>query len=181
VDGLVVEARAVDEDQPPRIVPIDAAPGGNVRRIAPEQHGRRGRIGAAPPEPHGARVAGARGHAVAAEGGREQQRVAVQPLDAALGLGQSEAVRDKPPLAEIELTQHHGVAATAGQPQHGSVVRAGQGRGALPDPVLALVPRQGVEVDHDVPLGRGPAVGLEGRAPPEPARVRRVLPQVVQP
>ena len=72
---------------------------------------------AAPPQPHGARVTRPRRHALAECCG-EQQRVRVEPVGAALALGEREAAirragRDKGAPDEVELAQHRGVAAAA--------------------------------------------------------------------
>ena len=57
-------------------------------------------IRAAPPQPHGARVARRRSPCRRRSALRQQQRVAVEPVGAALGLGQVEAVRHERPWSQ---------------------------------------------------------------------------------
>ena len=54
-------------------------------------------------------------------------------------------------------------------------------RGTAPRPILALFCRQRVEIEQDAPLGRLPAIAVEGRRAPQPARMRRVFPEVEDP
>ena len=72
----------------------------------------------------------------------------------------------------------------ASAPPRESEIRASlysglQRLGSMPDPVLLLFLAKGVEIEHDFPVGLGLAVLLERGAPPEPARVLGVAPEVV--
>ena len=109
------------------------------------------------------------------------KRVAIDPGGSALGLRQGETSGDKVARSEVEFAQHHGVGAAARQLHDGAVVGAGDRRGPAPRPVFALLCRQRVEIEQDVPLGLLAAVAVERRRPPQPARMRRVLPEIEDP
>ena len=113
-----------------RAVPIDA--GVDAYALGPRFKYDRGRerIGSPPPQPHRARIARARRH-VGTERRKQEQRVAVEPDDVALGFGEMKAVRHEVAGREVELAQHDGIGATARQVENGAVMRAGQRRGAL--------------------------------------------------
>ena len=144
-----------------------------------EQHRRLRDIGAAPPQPHGPGVAGAGRHALAV-GARQEQRVPVEPFDAALRFRQVESIGHEGLGADLELSQHGGVAAAARQAEDGAVVRARQGRGAGPDPVFIFACRKRVEIENDLPLWPLGLEALQRRASPQAARVAGVLPEIVE-
>ena len=175
--GRVEEAGALAEHQPV-LAAVIAAPGRHVDRVGREQHRRRRRVGAARPEPHGAGIAGPRGPP---GGAGQQQRVAVEPVDAALGRRQPEPIRHEAARGEIELAQLDGVAAAGRQPQHRpGMVRRQRGR-TLEHPIRTLGDGQGVDVEQGLPIRRAAAIGVERGAPPQPARVRGVAPEIIQP
>ena len=97
-----------------------AAPADMLSRGTSKSDRRLGGVGAAPPQPHRAGIAGRRD--VAAPGAAQQQRVGVEPARAALGFRQDEAVAHEGLARKIELAQHHRIAAAARQAQDGAVV-----------------------------------------------------------
>ena len=79
----------------------------------------------------------------------------------------------------VELADDVGVGAAAREGDQAPVVgRLEPGR-AVPDPVLLLGLGEGVEVEHRLPLRLRLAVLVERRAPPQPALVLLVAPEVV--
>ena len=127
-----------------------------------------------------ARIARARQRAVA-EVGEDVHGVPVDPLQRALGFVAEETAVDPALGVQIELTGHIGVRTAARQRDQAAAVIGAQAVGAVPDPVLALGLVQRVEVDQDLPLRPGLAVLLQRRAPPQPAGVLLVAPEVVVP
>ena len=110
----------------------------------------------------------------------EQQRVVVEPVDAALGLGQDEAVRARTAACEVEFSQHHGVAAATGEAQMARSCGLGRScrRPARPSPRPPPAPgRRGRAAPPSPAVGHG---SLQRGAPPEAARLCRVLPEIVQ-
>ena len=97
-----------------------------------------------------------------------------------LASGQLEAVSDEFALFHIEFAHHRGVGAATRQFDQGQGVVGFDDFGARPHPVRIVNARQFIDVDDDVPLGRLGAVAGQRRAPPQPARVLRVAPEVVQ-
>src|SRR5262245_61640660 len=102
----------------------------------------------------------------------------IEPSRAALGFRQCETRGDEVPRGEIEFAQHHRVGAAARQLYDGAIMGTGDRRGPAPRPVLALVGRQRVEVEQDVPLWVLAAVAVERRRPPQAARVYGVFPEI---
>ena len=181
LDRAVEEAGALGEDQALGVrLPVGIAVGDHAGRAGGKDHRGVERVGAAPPQPHGAGVARRRRVLRPAERARQQQRVGIEPDRDALGFRQREAVRDEGAGLEVELAHHRGVAATAGELDERPGVAARQARGAAPHPVLALVAGQRVEVEEHLPGGIGLAVLAFRRAPPQAAGMPGILPQVVE-
>lgn len=154
----------------------------HVGRLAFVHDLGRGHRRAALPFLDHARIAG-RGERAIAEIGVDIDRVAVDPLQAALGLGTEEAVLHPGHGGQVELAGHVGVGAAARQRDQAALVLRLEAFGAVPDPLLVLGAAFGgvqrVEVDHRFPLRRGLAVFLQRGAAPQAARVRLVAPEVV--
>ena len=108
--------------------------------------------------------------------------VPVAPGEPALGLALREALRGGHPLqrGEVQLPGGPRVRAAAGEVHQGPVVGGPQHARPLPHPRDVLLPRQGVDVDEDLPLRLGRAVGLPGGATPYPAGVVGVGPEAVE-
>ena len=62
------------------------------------------------PEPNGPGVARGRGHAVP-KGAGEEERIRVEPVDAAFGFGQNEPLGEEGSCLDVEFAQHDGIAA----------------------------------------------------------------------
>ena len=135
------------------------------------------RVGAAPPQPHRARIARARGHVLAQRGG-QQQRVAIEPGGPAFRLGQRETAGYEIASNKVEFAQHHGIGAAARQHQNGTVVAARDRRSPAPRPIFALRCRERVEVEENFPVRLLAAVAVERSGAPQAARVLRVLPKI---
>ncbi len=161
-----------------RVVHVHA--GGDVGVLALEHRRGAGQRRAARPALDHARIARI-GEAAGAEIGRHVERVLIGPVHAGLGLGQREAVGDERPLGDVELAHHVRVGAAARQHDHAAFVLRREAVGAGPDPVLVLLLRQRVEVDHDVPRGLRLAVLVQRGAAPQAARVLVVAPEVPEP
>ncbi len=97
-----------------RVGPVDARMHAHMVGQGLEYHRRLVRIRAAPPQPDGSRITGSGDHSLAI-GARQQQRIGIEPLGAALCFRQNEAVRDKGLCVDIEFAQRGGVAAAARQ------------------------------------------------------------------
>src|SRR5262249_58952875 len=128
------------------------------------------RIASPPPQPHRACIAGAGSHALA-QRRREQQGVAIGPRGATLGFRQGETSSDKVARREVEFAQRHRIGAATPQLHYGAVVATRDRRCPAPRPVLALLCRQRVEVEQDVPFGLLAAVIVERRRPPQATRM----------
>ena len=135
---------------------------------------------AALPAAHGAGVARRGLERLAAERGRYQERAVVDPGRAALGLGQEEAAIDEALGGEVELADHHGIGAAARQLHQAAPVRRRQRGAAMPHPILAFGPRQRVEIENDLPVGRAGAIARERGAAPEALGVLLVPPEIVE-
>ncbi len=177
--GAVEVGAAVDEVALEALGRVVVGARGHVVRLALEHHGRLAERCAAAPLLHDARVAGA-GERALAEVGADVDVVLVDPAHPALRLRQREPVLDERQRLQVELAHHGRVGAAPGQLDERAPVTGAQHRGALPHPVLALRLGQRVDVEDQLPVRVGPAVGLQRRAPPQPARVGRVLPEVVE-
>ncbi|GIX17236.1 MAG: hypothetical protein KatS3mg119_1422 [Rhodothalassiaceae bacterium] len=93
--------------------------------------------------------------------------------------GSDEAAVDEALRRRVELPHHDRVAAAARKRDHAAGIGGRQAGRALPHPVLALLLRQPVDIQQHLP-GRGiRLVGGERRAPPQPADMRLVLPEIV--
>ena len=154
--------------------------GGHVLLLRLEHRHRLGQRRAALPALDDARIARV-GHRAGAEVGRDVHRVLVDPVDAGLGFGQREAVRDEALGDHVELAHHLRIGAAARQRDEAAAVLRPEAAAAAPDPVLALGLAQRVEVDHRFPGRLGLAVLGQRGAPPQAALVLVVLPQVVEP
>src|SRR5690606_9698169 len=119
------------------------------------------------------------GERALAEVGEDEYRVAVDPGQAALGLGSEEAVFHPLPAGQVELAGHVGVGAAARERDQAAVVVGAQAVGTVPDPVLALGGVERVQVQQQFPLGVVLAVFLERGAAPDAALVVPVAPEVV--
>ncbi len=132
----------------------------------------------APPFDH-PRIAGI-GERVGAEVGADQHGVRIGPADLRLGFRQLEPVVDEFPCRHVEFTHDRGVRAAAGQADQRTGVFGVDDAGAGPHPFLVVGPAQLVDVDQHIPLGRVGAVAVQRGAPPQPAGVGRVAPEVVE-
>ena len=157
---------------------IERAIDGQFLELGLEQDGGLLEILASSPKPDGSGVTGPRRHSRAESAGN-QQRVAIEPRGATLRFGQAKSVFDETLRGNVELAQHHRVAAATRQTQNGSIVGWRQRRGARPDPILAFRLGERVEIEQHLPTRIGFAVGREGRAAPKALRVGCVLPIVV--
>jgi hypothetical protein len=166
-------------DQLRSVLEVDARAGRHAFARHLEEDRRLRHIAAAPPQAHRARIARCRD--VAAPGAAEQHRVGIEPAHPALGFREHEAVLHESPAREIELAQHHGVAAAARETQDRTIVRARPRRGTAPDPVLAFGHGQGVDIEQDLPRRLVEAKALERGAPPQAAWVLGVEPEIVEP
>ena len=84
-------------------------------------------------------------------------------------------------VVQVELAHHHRVRAAPGQLQQRAPMTGPQRLRALPHPVLALALGQRVQVQQHAPsAGDSVRYSAERGAPPQTARVRRVLPEVVE-
>lgn len=110
----------------------------------------------------------------------EEDRVATRPGNTQFGAREGEAVRDEAARLEVELADRHRVLASVGERDQATILAGLHTVGAVPDPVRLLRRGERVEVEHGRPLRRGRAVGGERRAPPDPAHVRLVAPEVVE-
>src|SRR5690606_4425613 len=111
--------------------------------------------------------------------GEDEHRVAVDPGQAAFGLGAEEAVFHPLLAGQVELAGHVGVGAAARERDQAAVVVRAQAVGAVPDPVLALGGIERVQIEQQFPLGVVLAVFLERGAAPDAALVVFVAPEVV--
>ena len=139
------------------------------------QHGRLGNGRAARPRFHDPGIAGL-GGAVLRRG--KEKGVIIQPGCVGLGFRQAETVHGPFARLQIELPHHHGIAATARQPDQGTAF-AGRHFAAAENPVFLFRLRQGVDVQQHIPVRRLVLVIGDGRAPPEALGVLRVLPEIV--
>jgi hypothetical protein len=159
-------------------VPEAHAGHGHVGLLALEHQLGLGRLLAALPQAHGARVAGI-GHFVVGKRRAVEHAVAIAPGDAALGLRDVEAIGDELAGLEVELAAHRRVGAAHGQPDHAAVVVGVAAAGAGPDPVLVLLGGQRVDVEEDVPVRLVAAVLVQRGLAPDAAHVLGVAPEVV--
>ena len=179
-EDRIEEARLVDEpDRFGTLRAVDGRPQAHAFGRRLDQHRRRIDIRSAPPQPDRPRIARRRRH-VLAVGARQQQRVPVQPVGAALGLRQIEAVANEGFGWDVELAQHGRIAAPARQTEDCQIVRARQRRRAMPHPVLLFLLRQGVDIQDDLPARLLRAEAVERRPPPQAARVLGILPEIVE-
>ena len=125
-----------------------------------------------------ARVAGF-GQRALAEVGVDEHGVAVDPLQAALGLGAEEAVFHPRLVVQVELAGDVGVGAAARERDQAAVVVRAQAVRAVPDPVLVLFGVERVQVQQQLPLRSVLAVLLQRGAAPDAALVVLVAPEVV--
>ena len=131
---------------------------------------------AALPQLHDARIAGSR-HGAGTEIGSAQHRVLGQVADGGFCLHQLKAVLHERLRGRIELAHHHRITAAARKMQQ-AMLQRGRAFRALPHPVLALVRRELVQIEQDVPVGRRFRVVRDGRSPPDSLGMLRVLPEV---
>ena len=106
---------------------------------------------AASPLPDGSGIAGSRRHALAM-GARQQQRIGIDPGDAAFRFRQHEAAVDEGLCIEVEFPQRDGIAAAARQAHDGARMFSGQRLRPVQQPVLILFGGEFVDVQHGLPL-----------------------------
>ena len=96
-----------------------------------------------------------------------------------LCLGQDEAILDKALSDQIEFALYVCICSSARQSDDTALIGGWEARRTVPDPVFTLACREYIEIEHDLPLGRRCAVGLERRAPPDASRMDGILPEIV--
>ena len=94
--------------------------------------------------------------------------------------GRCEPVGDELPCGHVEFAHNVGVPAASRQADERTRALGLNDVGAFPHPVLVLGGGQRVDVDDNVPLRRVLAVFLKGGAPPDPPRMARIAPEVVE-
>ena len=104
----------------------------------------------------------------------------VLPRQAGFGLRQLEAVGDEFALFHVEFAHDGGVGTATRQLDQGQGVVGLDDFGARPHPVLVIGAAKCIDVDDDVPLRLFGAVAGQRGAPPQPARVLGIAPEVVQ-
>jgi len=149
-----------------------------LRRSAKDLHRRRQRR---PPREalDNVRIAGGRQLSLVPLA-RYQERVFTNPRGPLFAMWQYETISDERAGACIELAHCHRVLTPVGERDHAPPLGGRRTVGPLPDPVRLLGACERIEIEHRRPLGRCRAVAGERRAPPDPAHMRAVLPEVVQ-
>ena len=170
--------RVVEPDSLGRLRAIDGSAGRHALARHFEDDRHLGGGSRPPPQPHRPGVAGRRD--VAAPRTAQQQRIGVEPARVALGFRQDIAVAYESLAREIELAQHHRIAAAARQAQDGAVVGARPCRGAAPDPVFALRRGKRIDVEKDFPGGLLEPETLGRGAAPQAARMLGIRPEIVE-
>ena len=120
------------------------------------------------------------GQRVSAEVGADQQRVRIGPAGSGLGLGKGEPAVDEFAGGHVEFPHDSGVRPAAGQADQGSGELGVDDVGAGPHPVLVIGVSKLIDVDQHVPVRAVAAVAVQRGAPPQPARVGGIAPEVVQ-
>ena len=93
--------------------------------------------------------------------------------------GQVESARREPLGRQVELAHPHRVLAAVREVHQAARIAGRRAVGALPHPIGPFRRRQRVEIQHRLP-GRGRAgVALRRRAPPKPAHMGRILPEII--
>ncbi len=189
--GLAVDQQAasvgpegelfVQDVQPRAVGHVDAPHVGRDRIDLGFVQGRgRRQRAAALPDLDDARIARAREGARAEIGGHVE-RVVVAPAHARLGHRQAEPVRDECPALHVEFAHLRRIAAARRQLDQRAAIVGVAELGAAEGVARAFLLREGIDVQQGLPVGvRLAELGQRG-APVDAARVRRVLPQVVQP
>ncbi|EGJ74196.1 putative prolyl oligopeptidase [Streptomyces sp. Tu6071] len=179
-----VQLAGEEVDRPADEVPFEArcavvpAPGHDVAPLRLVHDGGLAERSPAPPAPYRARVPGV-GQRAAREPGADEDGVLIDPPDAGLGLGDAETVGDELPPHEVEFAHLDRVAAAARQAHERPLPVRLAHDGTAPHPVDALGPGERVGIEQYLPRGRVLAVLLGGGAPPQPAHVLGVPPEVV--
>ena len=114
-----------------------------------------------------------------AEVGRDQQGVAVEPVEAVLAFGEGEASGDELARPGVELADDHGVLAALGKADQAVALLGLKAAVALEHPIAALGLGQGVDVEDRLPARVRGAVAVQGGAAPQALGVGLVLPKVV--
>ncbi len=125
------------------------------------------------------RIAGL-GERTVPEVGAEQHGVLVFPADPRLRLGQLEPVGNEFACVHVEFAHDRGVRSAARQADQRQRVIRLDDVGARPHPVRIVAAREFIDIDDDVPLRRLAAIALQRGSPPQPSRVGRVAPEVVE-
>ena len=133
---------------------------------------------AAPPSAQQPGVAGLSA-VVVVDGAAEQDRILVQPVDPGLGLRQEEAVSHETLGRKVEFADLDRVGAVERQADQRAAV-VGRFRRAGEGPGDALGGVQRVDVEQQLPFRRIGAIAFERGSPPQPARMRGVLPEIVE-
>src|SRR5690606_1757467 len=98
--------------------------------------------------------------------------------DAALGLGDGEAVLDERARRDVELAYDIGVGAAGAQRDQAADIIGGEAVGPVPDPALALGLAERVDVDQRAPFGLARRIAVDRRDPPEAARILGIAPEI---
>ena len=104
----------------------------------------------------------------------------VEPRDSGFRLVECKPVHDESPCSHIEFAHHRRVRSAPRQRYQRPRMVGLDHVGAGPNPVLCVGARQLVDIDDYIPVGGLVAIARQGRAPPEPARVGRVSPEVIE-
>ena len=96
-----------------------------------------------------------------------------------LASGSDETARDELLRLRVELALDGRIRASGREADHAPHVRGSETGRPVEDPRLAVRLREGVDVEHGLPLRSGRAIGGERRAAPDPPLVLVVLPEVV--
>jgi hypothetical protein len=138
----------------------------------------RQRLTPPPPLDH-PRIAGF-GQRACTEVGAHQHGIRFGPADVGLGLRKREPVGNELPCGHVEFAHDCRVGAAAGHADQCAGAVRFDDSGAGPHPVFMVSPAQLIYVNQHIPRGRVAAVVLQRGAPPQPARVGGVPPEVVQ-
>ena len=125
------------------------------------------------------RIAGV-GERALAEVGAHQHRIEVLPGQLRLGFRQFEPVGNEFACQHVEFTHDGGIRATRGESDQRAGAIGPDDVGAAPDPLFVVNSAQLIDIDQDVPLGGVGAIAVQRGAPPQPARVGGIAPEVVE-
>ena len=153
--------------------------GSHIRRLAAKDLRCRGERLSADQPPDDKGISGCR-HFAWLPFARDEQRVEALPRDGLLSLRQRKAARYEPACDNIELTDCRRVFAPVREREQTETLLGPLAVGAMPDPVRFFARRKRIKVQHCCPCRRRGAIAGERCLAPDPAYVRRILPEVVE-